>query len=178
MTGMDAKILLAGGCQTPGVVRLGETVRRPMGPRASFVHEPLRFLEAAGFGGAPRIMGVDERGREVLSFIEGSVPHGDEGRRLSDAHLVNAAALIRHLQDATAGSELAAGFEIVAHNELGPHNTVFVGDEPAAFIDWDAAALGTRLSDVANAVWGFADVGGDGGALGEQARRIRVNCDA
>ena len=112
MTGMDAEIPLAGGCQTPGVVRVGETVRRPMCPRSSFVHELLRFLEAAGFGGAPRIMGVDERGREVLSFIEGRVPHGEEGRRLSDAHLVNAAALIRHLHDATAGSGLAARSQI------------------------------------------------------------------
>jgi len=149
-----------------------------MGPRSPFVHELLRFLEAAGFEGAPRMLGVDGEGREILSFVEGRVPHAEDGRRLSDAHLENAAALIRRFHDATAGSPLAAGYEIVAHNELGPHNTVFVGDRPAAFIDWDDAAPGTRLFDLSNAVWSFADVGEEGGLVKEQARRVRLMCDA
>jgi len=170
------EIVLGGGCQTAGVVRVGDTVRRPRGPRSPFVHELLRYLEAAGFEGAPRLRGVDRRGREILTFVEGRVLHGRDGRRPSDAQIANAAALIRRLHDATAGSELAGEFEIVAHNDLGPHNTVFVGDGPAAFIDWDDAAPGTRLFDLANAVWGFADVGGE--SVREQARRVRLMCDA
>ncbi len=76
------------------------------------------------------------------------------------------------------GSFLAAAAEIVAHNELGPHNTVFSGEEPVAFIDWDDAAPGTRLFDLANAVWSFVDVGEGGGPIGEQAWRVRLMCDA
>ena len=170
---------LLGGCQTAGVVRVGDTVRRPLGPRSPFVHDLLRHLEAVGFGGAPRLLGVDGRGREVLTFVEGEVPHDDGGKRpLSDARLANAAAMIRRFHDATAGSALAAGAEIVAHNDLGPHNTVFAGGEPVAFIDWDEAALGTRLFDLSNAIWGFADVGEGGGPLAEQARRARLMCEA
>jgi len=169
---------LAGGRQTPGVVRVGNTVRRPTGPHSPFVHDLLRYLEAVGFEGAPRLLGVDERGREILTFVEGEVPHDHGEYSPADARLANVASMIRRFHDATAGSVLAAGAEIVAHNELGPHNTVFVGDEPVAFIDWDDAAPGTRLFDLANAVWCFVDVGDGGGLVGEQARRIRLMCDA
>ncbi len=55
---------------------------------------------------------------------------------------------------------------------------MFAGDEPVAFIDWDDAAPGTRLFDLANAVWCFVDVGEDGGPVAEQARRARLMCDA
>ena len=180
MGAMEAsgEVPLEGGRQTAGVVRVGATVRRPTGPRSPFVHRLLRHLEAAGFGGAPRLLGVDERGREILTYVEGEVPHHHEKYLPSDARLANAASMIRRFHDATEGSVLAAGAEVVAHNELGPHNTVFVGDEPVAFIDWDDAAPGTRLFDLANAVWCFVDVGEGGGPVGEQARRVRLMCDS
>jgi hypothetical protein len=172
------EVPLAGARQTPGVVRVGHTVRRQMGPNAPFVHDLLRYLEAAGFEGAPRLLGIDERGREVLTFVEGEVSHDHDEYQPSEGRLVKAAAMIRRLHDATAGSDLAGDAEIVAHNELGPHNTVFVGDELVTFIDWDDAAPGTRLFDLANAVWSFAKVGKDGGTVAEQARLIRLMCDA
>jgi aminoglycoside phosphotransferase (APT) family kinase protein len=172
------EIPLVGGQQTPDIVRIGDTVRRPMGPNAPFVHELLRYLEAVGFDRAPRLLGIDERGREVLSFVEGEVYHDHDEYRPSEIRLARVAALIRQFHEATAGSALAADAEIVAHNELGPHNTVFAGDEPVAFIDWDDAAPGTRLFDLSNAVWSFANVGEGGGPVGEQARLIRLMCDA
>jgi hypothetical protein len=45
-----------------------------MGPHSPFVHRLLRHLEAAGFDGAPRVLGIDGREREVLSFLDGWVP--------------------------------------------------------------------------------------------------------
>ncbi len=111
---------LLGGRQTPGVVRVGRTVRRPPGKNTGLVRKLLRHLEAAGFDGAPRFLGMDEQGREILTFVEGEVPHDYGSNSPSDAKLANVARLIRHFHDATAGSALAAGAEIVAHNELGP----------------------------------------------------------
>ena len=172
------EVPLAGGMQTPGVVRVGDTVRRPTGPHSPFVHDLLRHLEAVCFDGAPRLLGVDERGREILTYVEGGVMHDYDEYSPSDPMLTNAAMMIRRFHDATAGSALTAEHEIVAHNELGPHNTVFVGDEPVAFIDWDDAAPGTRLFDLANAVWCFVDLGEGGGPIAEQARRVRLMCDA
>jgi hypothetical protein len=71
----DREIPLAGGRQTPGIVRIDDTVRRTKGPNAPFVHKLLRYLEVVGFDGAPRLLGIDDRGREVLSFVGGEVPH-------------------------------------------------------------------------------------------------------
>ncbi len=49
-------------------------MRRPTGPHTPFVHSLLRHLEEGGFEGAPRVLGIDEHRREVLTFIEGHVP--------------------------------------------------------------------------------------------------------
>src|SRR5688572_15696926 len=68
------EVALKGGMTTPGVVRVGETVRRPLGERSAFVHDLLRHLELRGFDGAPRFVGIDEKGRETLTYISGSVP--------------------------------------------------------------------------------------------------------
>jgi len=60
-----------GGRQTVGITRIGDTVRRPRHARSDLVHAVLRHLEAAGFDGAPRLLGIDEHGREVLTYIDG-----------------------------------------------------------------------------------------------------------
>lgn len=53
------------------VVRVGDTVRRPMHPWSASVHELLRHLAEVGFPYSPRVLGVDEAGREVLSYVAG-----------------------------------------------------------------------------------------------------------
>jgi hypothetical protein len=72
-TAGQTEIPLAGGDVTEGVVRAGDTVRRPVGPHSPLVHALQAHLESAGFEGAPRFLGIDGAGREVLSYIEGEV---------------------------------------------------------------------------------------------------------
>jgi hypothetical protein len=168
---------LVGGRQSEGVVRVGNSARRVPGRNAEYVRALLTHLRVEGFGEAPRWLGVDGRGRDILTFIIGDVAHGD-ARRLSDAQLASSACLIRRFHDATAGSHLAQGHEVVAHTDLGPHNTVFRGDDAVGLIDWDGAEAGTRLVDFAHAVWCFAPVGEEGGPLELQGHRIRLLCDA
>lgn len=62
-----------GGRQSSGVVRVGDTVRRPLHRNSEFVHALLRHFEAVGFDGAPRLLGVDDQGREILTYVEGEV---------------------------------------------------------------------------------------------------------
>ena len=69
----QVEIPLAGGDVTEGVVRVGDTVRRPVGPHSPLVHALLAHLESIGFEGAPRFLGIDEAGREVLSYVDGEV---------------------------------------------------------------------------------------------------------
>ena len=172
----ELEVPLSGGRLTAGVVRVGDTVRRPTGPHSPFVHRLLRHLEAIGFEAAPRLLGADEQGREVLSFIAGWVPPNLNHFR--DDTLAAAVRLLRRLHDATAGSELAGEREVVCHNDPSPCNYVFVDGRPVAFIDFDHAAPGERLRDVAYAGWLWTISADDGPPLPEQARRLRLMADA
>jgi len=141
------------------VVRVGDTVRRPTAP--PFVRRLLRFLADRGWGGAPRLLGVDERGRDVLSFVAGDVPWEvslqEEFR--TDAALAGVARLVREFHDLTAGTDLAGDAEVVCHNDLSPRNTVYRRLLPVAFLDWDIAGPGLRVEDVAHVCWQFVGLG-------------------
>jgi hypothetical protein len=127
------EIPLLGGQLTPGIVRVGNTVHRPPKSNAAFVHELLLTKKSRSFSFAPRFLGMDEQGREILSYLEGHT-FTESGSGLSDDLLVQAARVIRRLHDVIAGSQLAQGHEIVAHNELGPHNTIlFRGRSTTSF---------------------------------------------
>ena len=139
---------LPGGFVT-AVVRVGDSVRRPPSPNAAFVHDLLDHLERQGWEGAPRFLGIDAEGREVLSFLDGHVAWApDQPAEVgSDDSLAGVARLVRQLHDLTAGTSLAGAAEVVCHNDLSPRNTVYRdqgrGLRPVAFIDWDIAAPAT-----------------------------------
>lgn len=167
---MEKEIPLTGGRMTAGVVRIGNTVRRPIKAGAAFAHELLRHFEGRGFTGAPRFLGVDSAGREILSFIPGSVPP-DLGS-FSSAQLRAAAKLLRHLHDATLDSVLRSGYEVVCHGDASPCNCVFMGDMPIAFIDFDAAHPGSRLEDLGYAAWLWINIGDDDFSVESQGQRV------
>jgi aminoglycoside phosphotransferase (APT) family kinase protein len=172
------ELVLDGGAQTDGVVRVGDTVRRPLHQRSDYVHAVLAHLHAVGFDRAPRVLGIDARGREVLSYIDGEVV-AIAPARLSDARLISAARLVREFHDATAGTPLARGGEVVCHGDLGSHNIVFDGERAVGLIDWDSGVgPGPRLVDFAHAVWCCADVCEEEVEVSEQARKVRLMCVA
>ncbi|WP_439383464.1 phosphotransferase [Amycolatopsis lexingtonensis] len=182
------EIPLTGGNVSAGVVRVGDTVRRPAGPWTPSVHALLGHLCSVGFPGAPRPLGLDERGREVLEFVPGDVPWpGRVGLLLPDAAVVAVGRLVRDFHDAVAGFVPpgdatwqvlipADGAELIAHHDLAPWNLV-VDRRRWAFIDWDTAAPGTRLWDLAYAANGFALLP-EGVRTAEAARRMRLPADA
>ncbi|UBU15834.1 phosphotransferase [Nonomuraea gerenzanensis] len=164
------------------VVRVGDTVRRVPGPRAAFVHHLLRLFERHGWAGAPRLLGLDEQGREILCFVAGHVAweEGQPDDVTSDESLARVAGLVREFHDLTAGTALAGDGEVVCHNDLSPKNTVYrdggAGLRPVAFIDWDIAGPGRRVHDVAHVCWQYAGLA-PGADPEEAARRVRVICD-
>jgi uridine kinase len=112
---LDPELPLAGGHMTT-VVRLGDTVRRSTGPWSPAVHCLLRHLESATFAGAPRFLGVDPQGQEVLSFIDGEAGFFSVERVVppglwSDQVVIEAARLLRRLHDATIGLRLPLGVQ-------------------------------------------------------------------
>ncbi|WP_327406740.1 aminoglycoside phosphotransferase family protein [Streptomyces sp. NBC_01288] len=147
----DDEVPLPGGRITPGVVRVGDTVRRPTTTASPFVARLLGHLEQQGFAGAPRHLGLDEAGRDTFSYLPGQVPA--RFQHWTDAQVAAAGSLLRSLHDATRGSALAEPCAVVCHHDPGPNNTVFRDGLPAAFIDFDTAAPGDPLEDVGYAAW-------------------------
>lgn len=157
--------VLSGGNVGAQVVRIGDTVRRPAGFWSPSVDAFLRHLSDVGYEGAPRSLGFDSVGRHVVEFIQGDVPMPF---RPSD-HLAAArrvGALIRDFHDASAGFVPPADArwnvvvppdaqDLVIHHDLAQWNLVCATDR-WVFIDWENAAPGSRLWDLAYAAHGFA----------------------
>jgi hypothetical protein len=131
------------------IIRIGNTVHRPVGWWTLAVHGLLTYLEKVGFKYSPRVLGFDEQGREVLSFIQGE--SGKEGwqKIVSDEGLVKYAKLLREYHDAVADfhppedsvwAYTTGGVkngEILCHGDFGVWNIVWQGDEPVGIVDWD-----------------------------------------
>lgn len=167
---------LTGGRVTPGVVRVADTVRRPRGSHSDFVAALLRHLDRAGFDAAPRFLGVDERGRDVLSFVPGQSPD-DLRPSFSDRVLVAAARLIARYHDAVRGCDLAGREEVVCHGDLSPCNFAFADGVPVGIFDFDSAAPGSSLRELAYALFTWLNLGTDGPPLREQVRRALLMLD-
>lgn len=169
------EVPLAGGDTTSGVVRVGDTVRRPIRPYTATVQAYLAHLHSAGFAGAPVPLGIDDQGREVLSYVDGDVPHRPlPAETAGDDVIAALARLIRRLHDVAQGWEPPADAvwmpvtrpggpppvdgepELVGHRDYCAGNVVFRQGLPAALIDFDLARPTSRLYEVANALfwWG------------------------
>ena len=173
---MTQEIPLTGGRITEGVVRVGDTVHRPPCANAGFVHSVLRHLEKNNVNCAPRYFGQDEQGREVLSYMPGSVP-ADLGI-FTDEQCVCAAGIICRLHDALKDHPTCGKGQTVCHNDLSPCNFVFQEGLPCAVIDWDAAAVGDAQDDLAYAAWMWLDIGNPEQDAAEVRRRITLMLDA
>jgi hypothetical protein len=156
------EVLLLGGTTNAGLVsRVGDTVRRPRRASSAATEALLRHLERVGFDGAPRYLGIDDRGRQVLSYIHGEaaiLPH--QSWALSDEALVSVAELLRDYHRAVSSFD-PAGYDwpdpvpgafrrgLVSHNDPNLDNVIFVGGRAVALIDFDLAGPGSAAWDLA-----------------------------
>jgi hypothetical protein len=172
------------------VERVGDTIRRETGPWTPAVHALLRHLEGVGFDAVPRVLGFDEQGREVLTFVEG------KEASWSDDELAAVGRLVREYHEAVASFEpppnaqwqalvgTPSEQEVVCHNDLSPWNTVYRDEAPVTLLDWDLAAPGPRLWDAAWAVYRYVPLFDDdscrrlGIPIQPRAPRARIFCDA
>ena len=147
--------------------RVGRTVRRPTGPWTPAVHELLGWLADEGLGGIPHVSGLDEDGREIVSYIEGrGVPVDQEV--VLDTVLVEAVAWLRDFHDIveeyrpdgprtwrqTGADPVELGDDqIICHNDTGAYNWIIQSGHFVAMIDWDLAGPGRRIDDLAFLCW-------------------------
>ena len=154
----DVEEPLAGNV-TAGVVRVGSTVRRPAGPWTDSVDALLTHLARVGFTGAPRPLGRDDRGRQVLEYVPGEV--GDSALGYPEPELRAIGRMLRDYHDAAASFVPPPGAvwnrviqpdreEIICHHDPAPWNLVRAAGR-WVLIDWDAAGPGSRLWDLAYA---------------------------
>lgn len=187
---------LSGGMVSE-VSRVGNTVRRRTQRWTEAVHHLLRHLESVGFQGSPRVLGFDDKGREILSWMEGSpanYPWPEQFR--SDDGLANLGRLLKQFHDAVAnyrppddlewciGRKSLGQNEILCHGDLGPWNTIWRNGEPVAFIDWDFAEPAPATTDLGHMAFYSVPLRNDDACLQcgfdvvpDRNRRLRALCD-
>jgi hypothetical protein len=146
------------------VFRVGDTVHRAMGRWSPAVHDLLEYLASVQFTHAPRVLGVDEEGREVLTYFNGVSGRESWKEVVPLAGLRSFAALLRSYHDAVKGYKPRSGLEwaladhaprsgeIVCHCDFGPWNIVWSGSKPIGIVDWDFASPAPAMYDVAYAL--------------------------
>ncbi|MFK0290452.1 phosphotransferase [Streptomyces sp. NPDC090442] len=150
------------------VRRVGETIRRPVGAWTPAVHALLTHLESVGFTRAPRVLGIDgvEGTDEVLSLLHGEPAFTPWPAALrSTAGVGELGSWLRDYHDAVRGFWPPAGARwrgqecewrpgmVIRHGDLGPWNSIWHGDRLTGFIDWDFAAPGRALDNLAQLAW-------------------------
>jgi Phosphotransferase enzyme family len=154
---------LDGGTANRGrVIRVGDTIRRPIAPCWPATHALLAHLSLVGFDGAPRILAADAT-TETLTYMHGqaAVPPLPAST-LTDAALVSVADLLRRYHRAVRSFD-PAGYRwprpvparfrtgLVSHNDVYPANMVFRDGRAVALIDFDLAGPGSAVWDLAAA---------------------------
>jgi hypothetical protein len=180
--------LTGGNMNAP--VRRGDAVHRVAGPWTPTVHRLLRHLAARGIDWLPTPLGFDEQGREVLSFLPGSVPAYPMPREVwNEAVLLRSARLLRAFHDASADFPRDEAVwqqpdrepaEVICHNDFVPYNFVFDRGAIVGVIDVDTASPGPRGRDLAHLAYRLVPLSAAGNpdlpasSLDERRRRLRL----
>ncbi|QEW04917.1 phosphotransferase [Microbacterium lushaniae] len=187
--------MLTGGMANAGaVIRRGAVVERPAPSTAQALHAHLLALRAHGFDGAPVPLALTGTGREQLTFLPGDIPlspHTDDA--MTESALASVGSLLRRLHEVSAAVSFDAsarwphllsdpeGGAILCHNDVCPGNVVFRGGRAVALIDFDMAAPGRPVWDLAMAAryWVPMHYRGTGSpsAATDVARRLRILAD-
>jgi Phosphotransferase enzyme family len=190
----DDEILLTGGNMTP-VVRVGDTVRRAAGPWTPTIHALMHHLRANGFTAVPEPLGLDGKGREIISLLRGATADYPLPEFvLSEPMLNTVARTLRAFHDATLGFVAPPDAvwqwpahepqQVICHNDFAPYNLMFDDEQLTGVIDLDLASPGPRVRDMSYTAYRFVpltdpdnpDVDHSGEAT--QRRRLERFCDA
>lgn len=194
---VDVEVELVGRGRMNRVWRVGDTVRRSRGPWSDTTAALLTHLERRGFAAAPRHLGVDDRGRDILSLLPGTplgVLRGDGqleevGHLLRDLHAATADFVppvdsLWRTSASTTASPVGPGVQVI-HRDVAPWNLLEVDGHLTGLVDWDLAGPGRPIEDLAYAAWHFVPLHAESMADGttgppdeDRPRRLRVLGDA
>lgn len=138
---------------------MGDTVRRTAGPWTPSVHALLNHL-GPRLPATPAVLGFDQHGREILTFLPGRVLDTST-EMLSSGQIRSLVAWTRTFHS-TAGCFDPGGpwrFDevekptVIGHNDIAPYNVCFEGEELVGVFDWDLAGPTTPLLELAFIAW-------------------------
>jgi len=157
-------------------VKVGDTVRRDTGPWTPTIHALLNYLHEHEFDCVPKVLGIDDKGREVLSYLDGEAAVRPWPPILfTESGISQAARLLRKYHNTVAnfkppqdaewrmGKIKLRSDQIIRHGDLGPWNTIWQGDTLTGLIDWDFAQPGERIEDLAQLAYYFIPLRGEDG---------------
>ena len=196
-TSDEAEIPLSGGNSNDGIVRIGDTVRRTMKPERHSVHRVLSFLHSRGFESCPQFLGIDEQGRETLTYIDGDCSINPDFWQ-SERYLISAAKLLRSYHDAVAPFQIKESdlwefeypdksrHEVICHNDFAPYNLIYDETGFNAIIDFDLAGPGPKIRDIAYAAYWLVPLSFNAddmkpfslGDANNDSQRLHKFCDA
>lgn len=178
------------------IFRSENKIYRPRGKWSASVHCLLSHIAESGFNAAPKPYGFDDKGNEILSYVEGDVfNYPLKGNIATNEALTSAAKLLRLYHDASSSFlskhsneslkwmlPSREPIEVICHGDYAPYNVSLIGSETVGIIDFDTAHPAPRVWDIAYAVYSWApfktheyDAMGD---LKSQSIRAKQFCDA
>jgi len=162
--GVD-EVPLSGGMVNE-VTRVGDTVRRTAGAWTPAVHALLTHLHDQGFRYSPIPLGLDDQGREVLTYLDGAPATRPWSAAVrTDDGMAKMAAMIAELRIATTdfpdpdrypwrtGGAPGDGPRTIRHGDVGPWNILWDSGQLVGLIDWDFAEPAPALWDFAQLAW-------------------------
>ena len=159
MSNHENEEILTGG-EFDNVYRSGDTGKSRVEKDSPKIHKLSKHLENKGFSYAPKYLGIDEKGREILSFIEGEAGNYPLKEYMwSNDVLKEIAKMLRLYHDSVSDfsfddswesiDNTPQPFEVLCHNDFAIYNIIFNHQKPVGIIDFDIAGPGPRLWDIA-----------------------------
>jgi len=157
-----------------GAWRIGTAVHRAVGPWTPAVNELLTFL-ASRVDHVPRVLGFDDQGREVLTYLPGRVVDVDT-ELLTNGQIESVVTWTRIFHETVVDFIHPGPWRyaqlpnptIIGHNDIAPYNVCFDGDRLVGVFDWDMAGPSTPVLELAFLAWNcvplWRDIGTDAAA--------------
>lgn len=156
------EVLTGGNMNAP--LKKNNRVYKEATAASQTIHALLLHVKSRGVDWVPESYGIDENGKHVLSYIDGLVPDDMPEWIWDESLLAVTARKLREWHDATVDFAYEQAkwlfkndepHEVICHNDFAPYNCVYKNNTFHGLIDFDVCSPGSRLWDIAYAMYRF-----------------------
>lgn len=159
------EIPFASGESGQKVVKVEDTVRKEPSENSKLVREVMTVLSSSNFQYSPNYLGIDQKGREIMTYIEGKQMNHTE---ITLDLMKQTLGVLKRYHDIFSISELSENEETLLHTDYAPWNLIVREGKLVGIIDFDKAKPGKRISDVVYICWNLLDIGSEDSNLTEE----------